>query len=133
MSNSPKGETDLLTAVLTLRKKGFTYRAISAKTGVSSTTVFNWVRNFAPENREPMRSKPYKGRRIAGARAPERRAEQEPSAPASAEAETLEEKVRRLERELEDARLEADLCNAIIDIAEKKFKIAIRKKAGARR
>ncbi len=133
MSNNPKGETELLTAVLSLRKKGLTYRAISAKTGVSSTTVFRWVRNFAPENREPMRSKPYKGRRIAGVRAPERRAKHEASAPASTEAETLEEKVWRLERELEEARLEADLCNAIIDVAEKKFKIPIRKKAGARR
>lgn len=133
MSNIRKGETDLLTVVLTLRKKGLTYRAISAKTGVSSTTVFNWVRNFAPENREPMKSKPYKCRRIAGVRAPERRSGQEPSALAGAEAETLEEKVMRLERELEEARLEADLCNAIIDVAEKKFNIAIRKKAGARR
>ena len=34
---------------LSLRKQGFTYRAIGAKIGVSKTQVHRWLRNFAVE------------------------------------------------------------------------------------
>ncbi len=46
--------------------------------------------------------------------------------------ETAEEKIARLEKELEDARLRADLYNEIINVAEQKFGIQIRKKAGTK-
>ena len=46
--------------------------------------------------------------------------------------ETLEQKVRRLERELSEARMERDLYNEIINVAEKRFDIQIRKKAGTK-
>jgi hypothetical protein len=46
--------------------------------------------------------------------------------------ETAEEKIARLEKELEDANLRADLYNEIINVAEKKFNIQIRKKAGTK-
>lgn len=42
------------------------------------------------------------------------------------------EKIARLEKELQDARLLADLYNEIINVAEKKFDIQIRKKAGTK-
>jgi hypothetical protein len=41
--------------------------------------------------------------------------------------------VRRLRKELEEARLYNKLLNAMIDIAEEQFEIPIRKKRGARR
>lgn len=41
--------------------------------------------------------------------------------------------VRRLRKELEEARLYNRLLNAMIDIAEEQFEIPIRKKPGARR
>lgn len=47
-------------------------------------------------------------------------------------AETSEEKIARLEKELDDARLRADLYEEIINVAEKKFDIQIRKKAGTK-
>lgn len=47
--------------------------------------------------------------------------------------ETLEQKVRRLEQELKQARLRADFYDEMINVAEKKFQIQIRKKAGAKR
>jgi hypothetical protein len=41
--------------------------------------------------------------------------------------------VRRLRKELEEARLYNKLLNAMIDIAEEQFDIPIRKKPGAKR
>lgn len=41
--------------------------------------------------------------------------------------------VRRLRRELEEARLHNKLLNAMIDIAEEQFEVPIRKKSGAKR
>ena len=41
--------------------------------------------------------------------------------------------VRRLQKELEEARLYNKLLNAMIDIAEEQFEIPIRKKPGAKR
>ena len=41
--------------------------------------------------------------------------------------------MRRLRKELEEARLYNELLNAMIDIAEDRFEIPIRKKPGAKR
>ncbi|MBK9164433.1 MAG: helix-turn-helix domain-containing protein [Acidobacteria bacterium] len=41
--------------------------------------------------------------------------------------------VRRLRKELEEARLYNELLNAMIDIAEDRFEVPIRKKPGAKR
>ena len=41
--------------------------------------------------------------------------------------------IKRLRKELEDARLKNELLNAMIDIAEEQMGIEIRKKRGARR
>lgn len=110
---------------LSLRKQGFTYRAIGAKIGVSKTQVHRWLRNFAVEKRLPMQKK-ITPKRETGVHAPERSGERVPS-------ETLEQKVRRLEQELKQARLRADFYDEMINVAEKKFQIQIRKKAGAKR
>jgi len=44
----------------------------------------------------------------------------------------LQEKVASLERQLKKEKLRADAYDTMIDIAEKKFSIPIRKKAGAK-
>lgn len=100
-------------------------RAIGAKIGVSKTQVHRWLRNFAVEKRSPMQKK-ITPKRVTGVHAPERSGERVPS-------ETLEQKVRRLEQELKQARLRADFYDEMINVAEKKFQIQIRKKAGAKR
>jgi UDP-glucose 6-dehydrogenase len=46
---------------------------------------------------------------------------------------TLPEDVKRLQKELEEARLYNRLLNAMIDIAEEQFRVPIRKKPGAKR
>ena len=42
-------------------------------------------------------------------------------------------KIARLERELHDARLRLDFYDEMINVAESRFKISIRKKPGAKR
>jgi transposase-like protein len=44
----------------------------------------------------------------------------------------LEAKIKRLEEQLEDEKLRTLALNTMIDLAEKEFKIPIRKKSGAR-
>ena len=70
-------------------------------------------------------------KRITGIQVPESKAKTSDIQVSSAE-ETAEEKIARLEKELEDARLLADLYDEIINVAEKKFDIQIRKKAGTK-
>ena len=70
-------------------------------------------------------------KRVTGIRVPQSK-EQTSAIPVSSIEETAEEKIARLEKELEDARLRADLYEEIINVAEKKFDIQIRKKAGTK-
>lgn len=70
-----------------------------------------------------------KAKRVTGQRAPE-------NLPNGCQAvfpgETESERISRLERELTEARLERDLYKEMINVAEKRFDIQIRKKAGTR-
>lgn len=52
--------------------------------------------------------------------------------PSKPESESAEQKIARLEKELREARLRADFYDEMINVAEKKFDIQIRKKAGAK-
>ena len=45
---------------------------------------------------------------------------------------TLEEKIAKLEKELEAAKLKAEAYNALIEVAEEELGVDIRKKAGAK-
>lgn len=112
---------------LSLRHQGFSYREISKKTGVSKTQVHRWLYNFAISNTQgPMKHK--NEARNCAKTAPDCL-----TASASPVSETPEEKIARLERELMHAQLRADFYNEMIDVAERKFNISIRKKAGAKR
>ena len=79
-----------------------------------------------------MKTKPTTPKRVTGVQVPESKAKTSKN-PVSDTGETAEEKVARLERELEEARLRADLYDEIINVAEKKFDIQIRKKVGTKR
>ena len=88
---------------------GVSMRELARIYRVSSSTVHRWIRGRGPgeeggDGRE----------RIRG------------SGGGSAE-------VRRLRKELEEARLYNELLNAMIDIAEDRFEVPIRKKPGAKR
>jgi transposase len=90
---------------------GKTFREMEREFGVSTSTIHRWVKEYGPE---------------AKAKAKERGALRVKDGEVSGE-------VRRLQKELEEARLYNKLLNAMIDIAEEQFEIPIRKKSGAKR
>ena len=80
-------------------------------------SLMEWIRKFVDPNIK--RVIDMKGRKI-----------QLPPAPG---VESLEEENARLRKELELAQLRAEGLEIMIDLAEKQFKIPIRKKSGAKR
>lgn len=116
-----------------LRAEGLSYEKIGKTLGISEATAYRYVTTFVGKKRANQikevgmdkRNKVYK--KVA-----EMQSSQLLSASDTKEEETLSERVARLERELEDAKLRADAYSTMIDIAEEKFSIQIRKKAGAK-
>ena len=90
---------------------------------VSASTVHRWIRG-----REPSEEGGYGRGRIRGSGSGSATGSSSGSGHGSGSAE-----VRRLRKELEEARLYNELLNAMIDIAEDRFEIPIRKKPGAKR
>ena len=113
--------------VLKLRGQGFSIRQISEKTGVAKSAVHRWLTIFAGENLPFMKKEKNSPKRVTGVKAPIDNVSDDKKCP-----ESPLEKIARLEKELQDARLLADLYNEIINVAEKKFDIQIRKKAGTK-
>ena len=118
-----------------LYTQGWTYKELGKKFNRSQSNIWVWINKFAEEITNPDMNKRIrkckraeKARRIFGVEAPATI----DSRPASKETESAEEKIRRLERELADARMARDLYNEMINVAEKQFNINIRKKAGTR-
>lgn len=112
-----------LSDVLELRKQGYSIPAISSKLPVSKSTIQRWIVNFAPEYRiltlEQM-SRKYKSQPQQSIFAEE------------SEIKALQAKIKKLERELEDAQIRAEVYDKMIDIAEATFRIPIRKKSGTK-
>lgn len=86
--------------------------------------VTTFVGNIPAKPKTTMTTK-----RISGKRAP---IELPKNVAMSSQTESAEEKIARLERELETAKLESELYKEIISVAEKKFRIPILKKAGTK-
>ena len=128
MSNRTSLKSAHYSEAVRLRRQGFSYRAISAKTGVSKTQIHQWLRNFAVDlTVKVMQPKCRKtAHRAKGVKAPENQVTNVDRE------ETVEQKLSRLERELQEARLQRDIYDEIINVAEKKFDIKIRKKAGTK-
>lgn len=89
-------------------KGGISLREISEKHGISRTTIHRWVKGSE-----------------SGSGIGARRMRAEVMS-------TMPEDVKRLQRELYEARLHAKLLETIIDIAENEMGIPIRKKSGAK-
>ena len=113
-----------------LHKQGYSYRQIGEKLGISPATVWNWVSKFAVENQSVMKKKStLVSKRLVGVTAPESSVM---SSTVSKSSETDAQKIARLERELLESRILSDIYNEIINVAEEKFNIQIRKKAGTK-
>lgn len=125
-------EDEILQA-LRLRKQGLSIRQIGKKLNHGKSVIHRWITIFAENiDRSDMRkNKSRSGKsnatRITGVTAPENANYQ-----AEAQAESDKDKIKRLERELAEARLARDFYDEMISVAEKRFNISIRKKAGAR-
>ena len=95
-------------------KGGVTLRGLERKWGVNFRTIHRWVK-------------------CEGARGPEEEAKGKARRALVVKDAELSADVRRLRKELGEARLYNRLLNAMIDIAEEQFEIPIRKKSGAKR
>lgn len=103
-------------AVGEYEKGGITVRGLARKHGLSSTTLHRWIKQAeAGGGIEELER-----RELAG----EMSVRQKRELPAD---------VKRLRKELEEARLHNELLNAMIDIAEGEMGVEIRKKPGAKR
>ena len=128
----PMTENEIHQAVQ-LHKEGWSVRQIAKKLNHGKSTIHKWITIFA-ENIEKidMRKKKsqvnkIKPRRVIGVPAPEKVSYSTETQP-----ESDKDKIKRLERELEEARLARDFYDEMINVAEKQFNINIRKKAGTR-
>ncbi len=115
-----KKQNEHLDEVLALREKGFSVRAIEKKTGVSKATVSIWIANFAKVT-DPIEC------------SMEDQPQSQPcSSNDSNEGLSLEEQVAKLKEALRMAELRADAYDEMINVAEAKFNVPIRKKAGTK-
>lgn len=97
---------------------GVTLRELERRHGVSFSTIHRWVKAY--ERAEGRNEEVGAGQQEVWRALVEKDAR-------------LTTDVRRLRRELEEARLHNKLLNAMIDIAEEQFEVPIRKKSGAKR
>ena len=92
---------------------------------VSHTTITRWITRFASENRID-RNAPYE----IYLKVMAKKTKEESVDPY---VKTLREEVKRLQLKVKEAEMKAELYDHMIDIAEEKFNIPIRKKSGAKR
>ena len=106
-------------------KEGLSYRHIAKIIPVSKTTVMRWIANFAEDL--PPAKVTYGMKRI---NSPSPEVVETPSS--SNDVQSLQEELQRLRAELLNAEIKAEAYNELINVAEAKFGIQIRKKAGAK-
>ncbi|MBR5436725.1 MAG: helix-turn-helix domain-containing protein [Muribaculaceae bacterium] len=111
-----------------MRNKGYSYREIGEETGVSKSSVARILRNFDPEIEKSQKllesmakEKTDNGKQMTR----EQRLLEEVA--------SLKAELRATRRELDHQTLRAEVLDEIINVAERKFDIEIRKKAGAKR
>ena len=97
---------------------------------VSKTTIMRWIAIFAEEN-------PHAQRMVKlTTNVKTRKVESVQTEPSSAkmpeDVQSLQEEVLRLRAQLEKAEIKAEAYEELINVAETKFRIPIRKKAGAK-
>lgn len=88
-------------------KGGISLRKLARKYGVNHRQIHRWVKEMGEGGVPAAKDARYTGEQVA--------------------------EIKRLRRELEDAKLKNELLVAMIDIAEEQMGIDIRKKRGAKR
>ena len=108
------------------RSTGYSSYRLTKIFPLSKHTIRRWIANFAEENPQIASSHRMKKKKTQPARS--EHAEQLPSSDVQA----LQEELKRLRAELLNAEIKAEAYNELINVAEAKFCIQIRKKAGAK-
>ncbi len=113
---------EYLERVLLANASGLSKTAIAQKYGISRRVVYEWIANFALDYMP-------NGRIVMKEIIP-----QEPQTNTQEDMANLtpEEQIAYLKEALRKSELRADAYDAMIDIAESKFSIPIRKKAGVK-
>ena len=130
-------------AVRLYEEEGWTQKEIGKKFNRAQSGIHRWITKFAkdldnPEmNKKKLRASRNRAgaKRLTGVAAPETTPQPSPASCAESaedETESAEDKIKRLEKELKDALVARDYYNELINVAERQFKINIRKKAGTR-
>lgn len=113
--------------VIDLRyNQNMTVRGIAKILPLSKSTVMRWIANFAEDN--PQVAAPYRMKKKKTQPTPSMSSEQMPSSDVQA----LQEELKRLRAELLNAEIKAEAYDELINVAEAKFGIQIRKKVGAK-
>jgi transposase len=102
---------------------GYGERRISRILPIGHSTVSRWIAIFAAKNgKKPIQMSKSKLPTHPG-----------PASAPDKDVRILQAEVSRLQAQLKEAKLRADAYDEMINVAESKFKISIRKKAGAKR
>jgi transposase len=109
-------------------EKGYGEDRISRIIPIGHSTVSRWIGIFAAANDE----KAVKMRKSKLERQSKPQSQPKPVVTQAKDIKALELEVTRLQSQLKQERLRADAYEEMIHVAESKFKISIRKKAGAK-
>ena len=108
------------------RSTGYSSYRLTKIFPLSKHTIERWIANFAEENPQIESSHRMK-KKVTQPAIPEP-AEQLPAS----DVQVLQEELKRLRAELLDAQIKSEAYDELINVAEAKFGIQIRKKAGAK-
>lgn len=103
-------------------EEGLSEEKISRILPIGHTTASRWIAIFADEQCKEGKSMGI----------PSKHKTSDPSTSESKDVKALEARIKQLERQLEMAELKAEFYDEMINVAEAKFNIPIRKKAGTK-
>ena len=106
-------------------EKGYGEFRIAKILPVGHTTIGRWIANFASENNDDNVVSHCKTKEMKSKTDKSENASQE-------EVESLKAEISRLQKALDYEKLRSQAYNKMIDIAEQRYKIPIRKKRGAK-
>ena len=109
------------------QQTGYRGNRISRIVPVNRKTIRRWIANFVAENPQVASMKRGKATRPSPTPSPEVPAEGLPQ-----DVQELQAELKRLRAQLTKAEIKAEAYDELINVAEAKFNIQIRKKAGAK-
>ena len=122
MKNFIELKEGLLRPALEMRMQGFSFRSISKIILVPETTIRQWISKFALDTSNRIYRIEMKKSPVAS--------EPMPKNETNTDYEALQQRISELEAQLKQETIRADFYDEMINVAEAKFKISIRKKAG---